>query len=202
MPRRRVASFLLGVTAVSLALTRLLAGSPQPAPQLIASTELVQDIHALLASKCLGCHGDKLKLSRLDLRTRDGARRRRQGPALVPGNAEQSRLYRLVAGLDAPAMPMRGTPLTAGEIATMKRWIDEGAVGTPAAAAARPRPPAPRASRMRPLTAEERSYWAFKLPVQAPLPRVARAGFTNPSIAFSNRRAATRADARRRGPTA
>ena len=63
----------------------------------------------MLEAKCLGCHGEKLKLSKLDLRTRESALEGgAHGPSLVPGNAEQSRIYRHVAGLEAPAMPMRG----------------------------------------------------------------------------------------------
>ena len=38
----------------------------------------------------------------------------------------------MVAGLDRPAMPMQGTPLAAVEIAALKKWIDDGASGTPA----------------------------------------------------------------------
>ena len=111
-------------------------------------------------------------LSRLDLRTRESALSGgAHGAALVPGNAEQSRLYRMVAGLDQPAMPMQGTPLAAAQIAALKKWIDEGANWDAGAAMAAPASRAsPLALENRPLTAEERGYWAFKLPVQAPAP--------------------------------
>ena len=45
---------------------------------------------------------------------------------MTPANAEQSKLYRMVAGLEQPAMPMSGT-LTRQEMATLKAWIDQGA---------------------------------------------------------------------------
>jgi hypothetical protein len=142
----------------------------------------------VLAGKCLGCHGDKLKLSKLDLRTRESALDGGvKGPALVPGNAEQSRLYRLVAGLDTPAMPMRGTPLTADEIATIKRWIDEGAswpAGLATASADATAAAAAAEIEGRPLTDEERSYWAFKRPVPAPLPATSHARYRHPIDRF------------------
>jgi hypothetical protein len=85
-----------------------------------------------------------------------------------------------VAGLEAPAMPMRGDPLTPIEIAAIKRWIDDGAMW-PAGAAAATAATAPAITAFddRPITEQERSYWAFRLPVQAPLPDVARKELTN-----------------------
>ena len=179
MSRRWVASSLLGVAGIGLALAPLLATSPQDALPL--TVDAAQDIHALLAGKCLGCHGEKLKLSKLDLRTREAAiDGGAKGPALVPGNAEQSPMYRLVAGLDTPAMPMRGAPLAPSEVATMKRWIDAGAAWPAglATASASTTSAADADIDERPLTAEERSYWAFKLPLQVSPPVVARGDLT------------------------
>ena len=58
------------------------------------------------------------------------------GAAIVPGKAEQSRLYRMVAGLESITMPMDGSKLEAAEIAAIKSWIDQGAEwgASPAAA--------------------------------------------------------------------
>jgi hypothetical protein len=48
-----------------------------------------------------------MKLSNLDLSSREAALRGGEhGAAIVPGNAERSKLYRMVAGLDVPAMPL------------------------------------------------------------------------------------------------
>jgi Protein of unknown function (DUF1553)/Protein of unknown function (DUF1549) len=60
---------------------------------------------------------------------------------LVPGDSQKSRLYRLVAGLDKPAMPMGGT-LTPQQVETIRLWIDQGAVWEASA-----------------------KYWAFEKPV-------------------------------------
>ncbi len=49
-------------------------------------------------------------------------------PAIVPGAAYQSLMYRRISGSElGPRMPLTG-PLEASEIATIKRWIDAGAV--------------------------------------------------------------------------
>src|SRR5262245_5057933 len=147
--------------------------------------DFAADIRPLLAEKCLSCHGEKLKLSQLDLRSRDSALSGgAHGPALVPGNAEQSRLYRHVAGLEEPAMPMRGTPLTAAQVAIIKRWIDEGAAWSGAITTVATASPAIAAYEDRPLTEAERGYWAFKLPVQAPIPVAKRSNFRNPIDRF------------------
>ena len=113
-----------------------------------------------------------MQLSKLDLRTRDGALRGgAHGPALVPGKADQSRMYRAVAHLDAIKMPMQGDKLKPEEISAFKTWIDQGAqwdaapAATPASAAS-----ALAALERMELTPEQRNYWAFKLPVQAPPP--------------------------------
>jgi hypothetical protein len=189
VPRRWLVSCSLGCALLLLAVNSPGAQAPA-APASQPTLDFASDIQPLLEEKCLGCHGEKLKLSRLDLRTResaiDGGAR---GPALVPGNAEQSRIYRHVAGLEEPAMPMRGTPLTAAQIATLKRWIDEGAgwsagAATTTLAATAATPAAIEAFEDRPLTEEERSYWAFKLPVQALPPSVARKNLTNPIDRF------------------
>jgi hypothetical protein len=182
VPQRLLASVGLGVAVVS-AVTLLGAQAPAGSGTAPPPVDFPTAIRPILEAKCLGCHGDKLKLSKLDLRTRqsaiDGGT---HGPSLVPGNAEQSRMYRHVAGLEAPAMPMRGDPLTAAEVAALKRWIDQGAewpAGVTPAATASTSAAAVAAFDDRPITDEERSYWAFKRPVQAPLPEVKRQDLTS-----------------------
>ena len=50
------------------------------------------------------------------------------GPVVVAGNAHQSRLYRRVARLEKPFMPMEGEALPEAEVTLLKRWIERGAV--------------------------------------------------------------------------
>src|ERR1700758_4986455 len=123
-----------------------------------------------------------MQSSRLDLSTLEGALRGgARGSAIVPGQAEDSRLYRMIAGLDKPAMPLGGNKLTDGQIAAIKNWIDQGAHWDAGAVAAKTQPGAASASASAfadlqkvQLPPGARDYWAFKLPVQAPVPAVAR----------------------------
>jgi len=174
---RSLASYLLGAVGLVVAAVALGAQAPPSGPAPTAGGQrpvsFAADVQPLLAARCLSCHGEALKLSRLDLRTREAAiAGGAHGPSLVPGSAERSRMYRHVAGLESPAMPMRGDPLTAAEVATLKRWIDDGAHWDATTATAAPAVPAVAAFEERPITAAERGYWAFQRPKQAPLPDV------------------------------
>jgi uncharacterized protein DUF1553/uncharacterized protein DUF1549/cytochrome c len=146
-----------------------------------------RDVLPLFEGSCGGCHGEAAQLSRFDLRTRESALRGgARGSDIVPGNAEASRLYRRVAGLEQPSMPAQGTPLTPAQIAAVKQWIDEGA-NWDAAPSSNAKPTAAAALAAlenRRITPEERNYWAFKLPVQAALPVVEDARFANPIDRF------------------
>ena len=179
--RRTLASVGVGVSVVvSTALTPG-AQAPLPGPPQ-ATVDFASDIRPVLEQKCLSCHGGALTLSGLDLRSREAAiTGGASGTALVPGNAEQSRLYRRVAGLEQPAMPMQSAPLGAAEMARVKQWIDAGAAWDGAGPLIGASPPLTTA---RPLTAQERSYWAFQRPVQAPLPAVRSTAFNSPIDRF------------------
>jgi hypothetical protein len=146
-----------------------------------------QSIQPIMTRTCWTCHGASLQLSQLDLRTRDSALKGgAHGPVIVPGNAEQSKLYRLVAGLENITMPLEGPKLTPAEISAVKTWIDQGAqwdAVTSTASTAAPASTALAALENMELTPEQRNYWAFKLPVQAPLPLVSP-DFENPIDRF------------------
>ena len=147
-----------------------------------------KDIQPIMERTCWTCHGSSLQLSQLDLRTREGALKGgAHGAAIVPGNAGQSKLYRLVAGLESISMPMEGPKLTPAEISAVKTWIDQGAQWDASAATAAK---ATAASSMlaalenMEITPAQRNYWAFKLPVQARLPQVASRDLVNPVDRF------------------
>ena len=187
MIHRTLATLGFGcAVAVAAALTS--GAHIQALPQATSpATSFAVDIQPVFAEKCLSCHGEQLRLSGFDLRTRETAVGGGvHGAALVPGNAEQSRLFRMVSGLEQPAMPLQGTPLDAAQLAKLKQWIDEGAKwdeAAPTATNAR-NESASLALEVRPLTDDERSYWAFKLPTQAPMPVVSRKDLVNPIDRF------------------
>ena len=71
---------------------------------------------------------DTLKFSGLALDTAAGFRAGGlHGPVVTAGDPQASRLYRKVARLEKPVMPMQGDPLTGDESALVKRWIEMGA---------------------------------------------------------------------------
>src|SRR5438477_11434999 len=91
------------------------------------SVSFSADIRPVFESSCWKCHGAAIQLSKLDLRTREAALKGgERGASLVPGKAEESRLYRVVAGLEKPSMPMGGK-LTTDQISVIKKWINQGA---------------------------------------------------------------------------
>lgn len=89
--------------------------------------DFATEVAPLLNAKCSQCHGEAQQLSGLDLSVREAMLRGgKRGPAVVPGKPEASPLYRHVAGLEQPQMPL-GAPLPEEEITLLKRWIASGA---------------------------------------------------------------------------
>jgi mono/diheme cytochrome c family protein len=185
-----VAGVLLAALLLSLLSTQ--SAAPAPAPPI----SFDKDVKPVLEQHCLSCHGETMQSGKFDLRNRDSALKGgARGSDIVPGDAAASRLYRRVAGLERPSMPAQAEPLPAEQIAAIRQWIDEGAAwGSTATLTS-------TALEHRTITAEERNYWAFKLPVKSPLPAVEDASLTNPIDRFLERarrarglKAAPRAD--------
>ena len=93
-----------------------------------------RDIRPILSNKCFACHGpdegqrqaglrlDDAKIATVELES--GA------TAIVPGNPEASELIRRITRADeSQRMPPAefGKPLSAEEIAVLRRWIEQGA---------------------------------------------------------------------------
>ena len=127
--------------------------------------DFTSDIRPIMERSCWSCHGEEFQRSGLDLRTRDDALvGGRAGPAIVPGRADQSLLYRMIAGLEEPLMPRDGPSLSVTEIAAVRAWIDGGAHWDdgPAVAVA--------VDAADELPDGAREAWAFQLPVQGIVP--------------------------------
>ena len=176
-------SVLFGVTlAAVLGLAATAGAQNEP-------INFTDHIRPIMERACWNCHGEAAQLSDLDLSSRDGALEGgTKGPAIVPGRAEDSLLFRMVAGLDQPSMPMTGDPLSDAELAAVRTWIDEGAhwdteavTSTADALAALENDELPPGAR---------DYWAFQHPQQAPVP--ASLEFDHPVDRFLE---ATRQDA-------
>ncbi len=126
---------------------------------------------AILNKNCAGCHGGALKMANLDLRTRDGMLSGgERGPAIVPGKPEDSRVYRFAAGLDQPSMPP-GKTLPADQVEILRQWIAAGAEMKAGAIPKEEGNAALAKLEDRPITAEERNFWAFRKPVRVTPPK-------------------------------
>src|SRR5262245_2590006 len=141
--------------------------SEQPAEQ-DDEQRLARQAVAILRTRCVICHG-KDKESGLDARTREGLLKGgSRGPAIKPGAADDSLLYRFVAGEEKPRMPL-GEELSEYQIGFLKQWIDKGAIWPGDLDAA----PAPASlAAVKPITDEQRDYWAFRKPTRPQIPTV------------------------------
>ena len=89
-----------------------------------------RDIAPLFAKHCNGCHAKTVTMGSLDLDTYEGIRKGgNHGTIVVPGKPRESRLYTMLTGEGAPAMPMDGKVLAPAQIALVGSWIAAGAVG-------------------------------------------------------------------------
>ena len=91
--------------------------------------DYVRDVEPILRRNCYACHGAMQQMNGLRLdRGEDALRGSHTGPVIVPGQSAQSKLIQMVSGQVAgKLMPPAGARLTAGEIATLRAWIDLGA---------------------------------------------------------------------------
>ena len=92
-----------------------------------------RDILPVLQKNCLACHnkseteGD-LVLESVDLISKGGD----SGPAIEPGNGDESLLFQVAAHREEPVMPpedneVGAKPLSPKQLALLKLWIDQGA---------------------------------------------------------------------------
>jgi hypothetical protein len=121
-----------------------------PARAADAVVDYNRDVRPILAKNCFACHGqdDSHRAAKLRLDRRETALLpRKRGAAVVPGAPEKSLLvHRVSSEEDAERMPpmQNGNPLTAKQIATLQRWIAQGAPYAEHWAFAKPkRPPLP-----------------------------------------------------------
>src|SRR5438128_1670403 len=126
--------FLLPVLTVAILACPL---TPTPLPegargelQQVEKVNFSREILPILTENCLLCHGPDEKARKAKLRLDDEVNVKEGRGVIVPGNSADSELYRrLIAEDEKKVMPQAGSgrKLSAGQIALVKRWIDEGA---------------------------------------------------------------------------
>jgi len=117
-------------------------GGAAPAMAAVAATAdavvlFERDIAPVFEQNCVACHDASDSKGGLDLTSFAGARKGGgSGRTIVPGEPDQSRLFLLIAQKERPFMPKDADPLPAATVATIKRWIEQGAAEHEAAARA------------------------------------------------------------------
>ncbi len=130
--------------------------------------DLPRQMSEIVAANCLGCHGAAVRMSGLDLRTRESMLKGgKSGAALVPGDPMKSKIYRHAAGIDQPRMPP-DKKLQDWQLTVVSRWIGTGAPLDKPVEAADTRK-AMAAMEEKPISEEERQFWSFR-PIGRPAP--------------------------------
>ena len=126
-------------------------------PPATAEISFEKQVQPFFKAYCTGCHngGDEgkggLNLLSYTALMEGGD----SGAAVSPGKSNESRLVRLLTGVDKPKMPPKDAKQPPpDEIELIKRWIDQGAKDTASGAApAAPRGPPPHIAPRVPITA-------------------------------------------------
>ncbi|MDX1982113.1 MAG: DUF1549 domain-containing protein, partial [Bryobacteraceae bacterium] len=128
------ASMLERITTADRGL-RMPPGITLPAPEIetirtwaasltAAKVDFVHDVQPILKASCYGCHSGGQPKAQLRLDAKAVAKR-----VITPGDSASSRLIHRVEGQgNEKRMPLSGAPLTGAQIATLRAWIDSGAV--------------------------------------------------------------------------
>src|SRR2546425_9770562 len=105
---------LLAVALLCSLCTRTGSATAVQAPQAGPEAAFFKSkILPIFTARCQSCHNHTLKLSGLSLESAAAMEQGgTHGPVIVPGNPQQSRLYRRVARMEKPFMPMDGEPLS------------------------------------------------------------------------------------------
>ena len=107
------------------ALAVLLWHTAQAAP-----VDFRRDVEPIFVKRCSECHGPDMQKGKLRLDHKsDALRGGKSGkPLLIPGKSAESELIARVTATDPDdVMPAKGERLTEEQIATLRRWIEEGA---------------------------------------------------------------------------
>lgn len=147
-------SIILSVALLTAVSSGALRAAEPPSP---GEVDFATVIRPILEKNCVECHGpEKSKAGlRLDLKT-DALKGGDTGALLVAGDSAKSLLVQVVEGThaDISRMPKKRDPLSPGQIALLRKWIDQGANWPDDA----------------PKEDLRLKHWAFKAPVRPPLP--------------------------------
>ena len=130
-PRVLWRRFAYAVVVLALTIT---IGCNRQQTQISRHLDFNQDVQPILASRCFSCHGPDPEMRKAGLRLdlAEWAMRKREGhrDAIVPGHPEKSELVKRIESKDPHyLMPQNAQgeakPMSAGEIAILKEWINK-----------------------------------------------------------------------------
>src|SRR5262245_42906851 len=161
-----VVGIAIGCRLAALALAE--DARPPEDAQSPAGLKLFNDqVHAILVSKCVKCHGGQKTESGFSLIDRDALLKGGDlGDDVVPGKAKESPLVAFLRHEDEPHMPKDVAKLSDDEIASIASWIDAGAPYSKALSAKA----APHGHAT--VTAADRQFWSFQPLADAAPPEV------------------------------
>lgn len=98
-----------------------------------ADLDFYRDIYPILRANCISCHNKTTTKSGLNMETPELMRKGGEnGPGAIPGNSAESLVVQAAEHREDYVMPPKNNKsgavnLTAGEIALLRTWIDQGA---------------------------------------------------------------------------
>ncbi|MCA9249201.1 MAG: DUF1549 domain-containing protein, partial [Planctomycetales bacterium] len=118
----------------------------------------------IFARRCLSCHSDTEKKGEFSLQSAQALQRGGEvGFDIEPGDPESSYLVELITPVDGKAeMPKNADPLSAEEIAAIRRWVAAGAEW-------------PDGFRVEPARVTDLDWWSLRPLVRPPVPETGQA---------------------------
>ena len=94
-----------------------------------ADPSYASDIQTIFNNHCIQCHGNSSPPAGYSLTSFAGVTGNGSDsiPNVVAGNADSSKLYRKVKGIETPQMPYGQPPLDSVKLETVENWINKGA---------------------------------------------------------------------------
>jgi Protein of unknown function (DUF1553)/Protein of unknown function (DUF1549)/Planctomycete cytochrome C len=149
--------------------TKAQSADVPPTAAATSSSLFASEVRPILASRCYSCHGPETQQNGLRLDSLTAVLKGSDaGPILTPGHSDKSRIMRRLQAQERPLMPYGGPPLSADEIAVIRKWIDAGAPGPDSTA---------------PLAATHpKKHWAYIKPVHPAIPQVSNPAWARNDI--------------------
>lgn len=171
MTGRGVANVVARPALVAAALAALAlcgAGTGRAEPEAGAevnseAVDFIADVQPIFGRACYSCHGPEKQRSgyRLDVRNEALHGGELFAPNIVPGDGDGSPLTNFIAEGGDLEMPPEGARLSAEEVATIRKWIDQGATW-----------PDEVAGRV----VDKADWWAWQPLVQPAIPEIQQGG--------------------------